>query len=149
MGNAGKGTEECMASFCEFELGYGHVAIQMVSRDNPAKFKEQYEVHVSDRLFLNLFLCANSKAFLAQWPVPLGSQEILKKLTLYKTLDIRTQITGTASGTSWSTTSRDTTLGVKTVAYVNKNKYYKKNNSICTGSSLQHGADPSIQVAEA
>lgn len=47
MGNAGESAEECMASFCEFELGYGHVAFQVVSRDNPAKFKEQYEVHIS------------------------------------------------------------------------------------------------------
>jgi len=46
MGNAGKSAEECMASLCEFELGYGHVAVQVVSRDNPAKFKEQYEVHI-------------------------------------------------------------------------------------------------------
>ena len=106
MGNAGKGAEECVASLCEFELGYGHVAVQVVSGDNPAKFKEQYEVHVSDRLFFNLFIFANSKAYLAQWTVPLGSQDILKKLTLCETLDIRTRITGTVSGTSWSTISR-------------------------------------------
>ena len=48
MGNAGKSAEECMAGFCEFELGYGDVAVQVVSRDNSAKFEEQYEVHVSD-----------------------------------------------------------------------------------------------------
>ncbi len=67
MGNARKSAEECMASFCEFELGYGHVAVQVVSRDNPAKFKEQYEVHVSDRLFLDVYICAHSKAYLALW----------------------------------------------------------------------------------
>lgn len=67
MGNAGKSAEECMASFCEFELGYGHVAVQVVSRDNPAKLKEQYEVHVSDRFLLNVYICANSKAYLALW----------------------------------------------------------------------------------
>lgn len=50
-----------MASFCESELGYGHVAVPVVSRDNSAKFEEQYEVHVSDRFFLNVYLRANSK----------------------------------------------------------------------------------------
>ena len=40
-----------MASFCESELGYGHVAVPVVSRDNSAKFEEQYEVHVSGRFF--------------------------------------------------------------------------------------------------
>ena len=108
MGNAGKSAEECVARFCEFELGYGHVAVQVVSRDDPAKFKEQYEVHVSYRLFLNLFIFASSKAYLAERPVPLGSQDILKELTLCETLDIRTRITGTVSGTSWSTISRYT-----------------------------------------
>lgn len=48
MGNAGKSAEERMASLCESELGYGHVAVQVVSRDNPAESEEQYEVHVSD-----------------------------------------------------------------------------------------------------
>ena len=67
MGNAGKSAEECMASFCEFELGYGHVAVQVVSRDNPTKLKEQYEVHVSDRFLLHVFTCSNSKAYLALW----------------------------------------------------------------------------------
>lgn len=108
MGNAGESAEECMASFCEFELGYGHVAFQVVSRDNPAKFKEQYEVHVSGRLLLNVSFCAESKAYLVLWIYTLSSQDILEKLTLCETLDIRTRITGTASGISWSTTSRDT-----------------------------------------
>ena len=67
MGNAGKSAEECMAGFCELELGYGHVAVQVVSRDHSAKFKEQYEVYVSDRLFLNVYICANSKAHLVLW----------------------------------------------------------------------------------
>ena len=65
MGNAGKSAEECVASFCEFELGYGHVAVQVVSRDNPAKLKEQYEVHVSNRSLLNVYICANSKAHIS------------------------------------------------------------------------------------
>ena len=61
MGNAGESAEECMASFCEFELGYGHVAVQVVSRDDPTKFKEQYEVHVSDRLFLIVYIARRAR----------------------------------------------------------------------------------------
>lgn len=58
MGNAGESSEECMASLCESELGYGHVAVQVVSRDDSAKSEEQYEVHVSDRFSLNVYICA-------------------------------------------------------------------------------------------
>ena len=89
-----------MASLCESELGYGHVAVQVVSRDNPAKSKEQYEVHVSDQFSLNVYTCANSKAYLALSTYAPSPPDILKKLTPCETVDIRTQITGTASGTS-------------------------------------------------
>ena len=65
MGNAGKSAEECMASLCESELGHGHVAVQVVSRDNPAKSEEQYEVYVSDSIPLNVCICANSKGYFA------------------------------------------------------------------------------------
>lgn len=47
MGDAGKGTAKCMARFCEFELGDGYVAFQVVSRYHTTELKEQYEVHVS------------------------------------------------------------------------------------------------------
>ncbi len=115
MGNAGKSAEECMASFCEFELGYGHVVVQVVSRDNPAKFEEQYEVHVSDPFFFNVYIWSifaqTARHISFYGPIPLSSPDILKKLTPCETLDIRTRITGTVSGTFWSTTSRDTALG--------------------------------------
>ena len=120
MGNAGESAEECMASFCEFELGYGHVAVQVVSRDNPTKFKEQYEVHVSDRLFLIVYVARTATHTSLYELVPLSSRNILKKLTLCETLDIRIRITGTVSGTFWSTTSRDNALGVISIAYVDK-----------------------------
>ena len=68
-------------------------------------------------------LCfANSKAYLTQWTVSLGSQNIPKKLTLFETLDIKIRITGTVSGTSWSTTSREIALGVEGIARVDKDK---------------------------
>ena len=52
-----------MASFCESELGYGHVAVQVVSRDNPAKSEEQYEVHVSDQFFFKTSIFAQTASF--------------------------------------------------------------------------------------
>ena len=85
-----------MASFCESELGYGHVAVPVVSRDNSAKFEEQYEVHVSDRFFFERLSLRKQQVIDL---VP-GPPDILKKLTPWETVDIRTQTTGIVSGTS-------------------------------------------------
>lgn len=40
MGDEGEGAAECMAGFCEFELGDGYVGFQVVSGDYTAEFEE-------------------------------------------------------------------------------------------------------------